>query len=64
MSTSVHLSHTRPAGESLAQSLRELGRDMHPVVIISAYNKVLKEAAEIIKRIIIPIEADDDEQMG
>lgn len=37
---------------------------MHPVVIISAYNKVLKEAAEIIKRIIIPIEADDDEQMG
>lgn len=33
-----------PAGEILAQSLSQLERDIHPVVIISAYNKALKEA--------------------
>jgi len=44
------------AGEILAQSLSQLERDIHPVVIISAYNKALKEALEIIKRISIPID--------
>ena len=51
------------AGEILAQSLSQLERDIHPVVIISAYNKALKEALEIIKRISIPIDTSDDEQM-
>ncbi|KAH9854484.1 T-complex protein 1 [Lenzites betulinus] len=51
------------AGEILAQSLSQLERDIHPVVIISAYNKALKEALEIIKRISIPIDTNDDEQM-
>ncbi|PIL32657.1 hypothetical protein GSI_05361 [Ganoderma sinense ZZ0214-1] len=51
------------AGEILAQSLSQLERDIHPVVIISAYNKALKEALEIIKRISIPIDVNDDEQM-
>ncbi|KAI9069689.1 T-complex protein 1 [Trametes sanguinea] len=51
------------AGEILAQSLAQLERDIHPVVIISAYNKALKEALEIIKRISIPIDTNDDEQM-
>ncbi len=68
MSTSVPfffqtVSHTRSAGEILAQSLSQLERDIHPVVIISAYNKALKEALEIIKRISIPIDVNDDEQM-
>ncbi|KAG6370314.1 TCP-1/cpn60 chaperonin family-domain-containing protein [Boletus reticuloceps] len=35
------------AGEILAQSLAQLERDIHPVVIISAYNKALKESLEI-----------------
>lgn len=51
------------AGEILAQSLSQLERDIHPVVIISAYNKALKEALEIIQRISIPINTNDDEEM-
>lgn len=51
------------AGEILAQSLSQLERDIHPVVIISAYNKALKEALEIVKKIAIPIDVNDDAQM-
>ncbi|KAG6850257.1 T-complex protein 1 subunit gamma [Arthromyces matolae] len=51
------------AGEILAQSLSQLERDIHPVVIISAYNKALKEALEIVQRISIPINVNDDEEM-
>lgn len=51
------------AGEILAQSLSQLERDIHPVVIISAYNKALKEALEIIGRISIPIDTSNDEEM-
>ena len=47
----------------MAQSLSQLERDIHPVVIISAYNKALKEALEIIKRISIPIDTSDDDAM-
>ncbi|KAF9812530.1 hypothetical protein IEO21_06169 [Rhodonia placenta] len=50
-------------GEILAQSLSQLERDIHPVVIISAYNKALKEALEIVKRISVPIDTNDDAQM-
>lgn len=51
------------AGEILAQSLSQLERDIHPVVIISAYNKALKEALSIINRISIPINTESDEEM-
>jgi chaperonin GroEL (HSP60 family) len=51
------------AGEILAQSLSQLERDIHPVVIISAYNKALKEPLEIIKRISMPIDINNDEEM-
>lgn len=51
------------AGEILAQSLSQLERDIHPVVIISAYNKALKEALEIIKKISVPIDVNNDEEM-
>lgn len=51
------------AGEILAQSLAQLERDIHPVVIISAYNKALKEALDIVQRISIPIDTSDDAQM-
>lgn len=64
---SLHLSSRRrlliAAGEILAQSLSQLERDIHPVVIISAYNKALKESLEIIKRISIPINVNNDEEM-
>jgi T-complex protein 1 subunit gamma len=51
------------AGEVLAHSLALLERDIHPVVIISAYNKALKEALEIIERISIPIDTSNEEEM-
>ena len=54
---------TTPAGEILAQSLSQLERDIHPVVIISAYNKALKESLAIIQKISIPIDTNDDEAM-
>lgn len=47
----------------MAQSLSQLERDIHPVVIISAYNKALKEALEIIRRISVPIDTSNDEEM-
>ncbi|EKM52183.1 uncharacterized protein PHACADRAFT_262691 [Phanerochaete carnosa HHB-10118-sp] len=51
------------AGDILAQSLAQLERDIHPVVIISAYNKALKEALEIVQQISIPIDTSNDEAM-
>ncbi|KDQ20348.1 hypothetical protein BOTBODRAFT_27769 [Botryobasidium botryosum FD-172 SS1] len=51
------------AGEILAQSLPILERSTHPVVIISAFNKALKEALEIIKRISVPIDTSSDDDM-
>ena len=52
-----------PAGEILAQSLSQLERDIHPVVIISAYNKALKASLEIINKISIPINTTSDDEM-
>ena len=51
------------AGEILAQSLSQLERDIHPVVIISAYNKALQTALDIVSRISVPIDTTDDAQM-
>lgn len=51
------------AGEILAQSMAPLERSIHPVVIISAFNKALKEALEIIERISIPIDTSNDDEM-
>ncbi|KAI9511407.1 T-complex protein 1 [Russula earlei] len=51
------------AGEILAQSLSQLERDVHPVVIISAYNKALQSALEVISRVSVPIDTSDDAQM-
>ncbi|KAJ3998978.1 chaperonin Cpn60/TCP-1 family [Lentinula boryana] len=51
------------AASILASSLSQLERDIHPVVIISAYNKALREALGIIDRVAIPVNVNDDEQM-
>ncbi|KAG6374235.1 TCP-1/cpn60 chaperonin family-domain-containing protein [Boletus reticuloceps] len=51
-----------PAGEILAQSLTQIERDIHPVVI-SAYNKALKESLEILSKISVPINTSSDEGM-
>ncbi|KAF8157678.1 T-complex protein 1 [Pholiota molesta] len=51
------------AGEILAQSLSQLERDIHPVVIIRAYTKALAEALAIVKSISIPIDPSSDKEM-
>ncbi|PWN90560.1 putative CCT3-chaperonin of the TCP1 ring complex [Acaromyces ingoldii] len=51
------------AGEMLAHSLPLLERNIHPVVIISAYKKALAEALEIIERISVPVDVDNEEEM-
>lgn len=51
------------AGEILAQSLPLLERNIHPVVIISAFNKALKEALDIVNTISTPIDTTDDKAM-
>ncbi|KLO08007.1 T-complex protein 1 [Schizopora paradoxa] len=51
------------AAEILAQSIGPLERSIHPVVIISAFNKALKEALAIIDQISIPIDVKSDEDM-
>jgi T-complex protein 1 subunit gamma len=51
------------AGEILAQALPQLERNIHPVVIISAFKHALKDALEIIEEISMPVDIDDDEAM-
>lgn len=52
-----------PAGEILAQALPQLERNIHPVVIISAFKHALKDALEIIEEISLPVDIDDDKAM-
>ncbi|KAF9072389.1 chaperonin Cpn60/TCP-1 family [Rhodocollybia butyracea] len=51
------------AASILASSLTQLERDIHPVVIISAYNKALREALSIIDSVAIKVNTENDEEM-
>ncbi|KAI0596055.1 T-complex protein 1 [Biscogniauxia sp. FL1348] len=51
-------------GEILAQALPQLERNIHPVVIISAFKRALKDALEIIDEISLPIDINDDKAMN
>jgi T-complex protein 1 subunit gamma len=51
------------AGEILAQATPQLERNIHPVVIISAFKRALKDALEIIDEISLPVDVNDDEAM-
>jgi T-complex protein 1 subunit gamma len=61
--SSAHTPGRASAGEILAQSLSQLERQIHPVVIISAYNKALQEALAIIQRVSVPIDTSSDDAM-
>jgi T-complex protein 1 subunit gamma len=52
------------AGEILAQALPQLERNIHPVVIISAYKRALADAIDIIEEISIPIDTKEDTAMN
>ncbi|KAK8157869.1 T-complex protein 1 subunit gamma [Phyllosticta citrichinensis] len=51
------------AGEMLAQSLPQLERNIHPVVIISAFKRALTDAIAIIEDISLPVDVNDDKAM-
>jgi len=51
------------AGEILAQAMPHLERNIHPVVIISAYKRALTEALAIIDRISIPVDPENEDEM-
>ncbi|KAL1960939.1 hypothetical protein VTO42DRAFT_5923 [Malbranchea cinnamomea] len=51
------------AGEILAQALPQLERNIHPVVIISAFKRALSDALAIIEDISLPVDIDDDKAM-
>ena len=51
------------AGEVLAQALPHLERNIHPVVIISAYKRALADALQIVQDVSIPIDTNDDVAM-
>ena len=53
----------RAAGEILAQALPHLERNIHPVVIISAFKRALEEALVIIDKISIPVDPANEESM-
>lgn len=51
-------------GEILAQALPQLERNIHPVIIISAFKHALKDALEIVDEISLPIDINDDKAMN
>lgn len=51
------------AGEILAQALPQLERNIHPVVIISAYKRALADALDIVEEISLPVNINDDKAM-
>ncbi|KAL9101288.1 MAG: hypothetical protein Q9163_003440 [Psora crenata] len=51
------------AGEILAQALPQLERNIHPVVIISAFKRALADASDIIEDISLPVNINDDKAM-
>ncbi|KAL9047226.1 MAG: hypothetical protein Q9214_000153 [Letrouitia sp. 1 TL-2023] len=51
------------AGEVLAQALPQLERNIHPVVIISAFKRALTDALNIVEDVSLPINIHDDKAM-
>ncbi|KAI0025699.1 T-complex protein 1 [Xylariomycetidae sp. FL0641] len=51
-------------GEILAQALPQLERNIHPVVIISAFKRALKDALDIIDEVSLPVDVNDDKAMN
>lgn len=51
------------AGEILAHALPQLERNIHPVIIISAFKRALADALAIIEEVSVPVDIDDDKAM-
>lgn len=61
---SGYFSDLDTGGEILAQALPQLERNIHPVIIISAFKHALKDALEIVDEISLPIDVNDDKAMN
>lgn len=51
------------AGEILAHALPNLERNIHPVVIISAFKRALEESLKIIESISVPVDPSNEAEM-
>ena len=51
------------AGEILARALPQLERNLHPVVIISAFKRALADALKIVEEVSKPVDIKDDSAM-
>ncbi|QDS70964.1 T-complex protein 1 subunit gamma [Venturia effusa] len=51
------------AGEILAQALPQLERNIHPVIIISAFKRALADALTVIEEVSVPVDISDDKAM-
>lgn len=51
------------AGEILAQALPQLERNIHPVVIISAFKRALNDALAVVEDVSVSVDVNDDEAM-
>ena len=51
------------AGEVLAQALPYIERNIHPIVIISAFKKALEDAIKTINEISKPLDVENQEEM-
>ena len=47
----------------LAQALPQLERNIHPVVIISAFKRALADALAIVEEVSTPVDIDNDDEM-
>jgi len=59
----ISMSDEFAAGEILAQALPQLERNIHPVVIISAFKRALADALVIVEEISLPVNTSDDNAM-
>lgn len=55
--------NTYAAGEILAYALPQLERNIHPVIIISAFKRALEDALAIVEEVSIPVDIDNDKSM-
>ena len=54
---------THVAGEMLAQALPQLERNIHPVVIISAFKRALADALTLVEEVSTPVDINNDDEM-
>ncbi len=55
--------HSGTAGEMLAVAEPYLQQNMHPTILVSAYNSAMEEALAVCEKLAFPIDIADEEQL-